>query len=30
VILVMAISAAGYISVRILGTRFGLSIAGLA
>jgi uncharacterized membrane protein (DUF4010 family) len=30
VILVMAISAAGYVSVRILGTRFGLSIAGLA
>lgn len=30
VILVMAISAAGYVAVRILGTRFGLSIAGLA
>ena len=30
VILVMAISAAGYIAVRILGARFGLPIAGLA
>jgi uncharacterized membrane protein (DUF4010 family) len=30
VILVMAISAAGYVAVRILGTRFGLPIAGLA
>src|SRR6185436_338071 len=30
VILVMAISAAGYILVRILGARFGLPIAGLA
>jgi uncharacterized membrane protein (DUF4010 family) len=30
VILVMAISAAGYILVRILGNRFGLAIAGLA
>jgi uncharacterized membrane protein (DUF4010 family) len=30
VILVMAISAAGYITVRVLGTRFGLPIAGLA
>ena len=30
VILVMAISAAGYISVRVLGVRFGLPIAGLA
>lgn len=30
VILVMAISAAGYIIVRLLGTRFGLPIAGLA
>ena len=30
VILVMAISAAGYILVRILGDRFGLAIAGLA
>jgi uncharacterized membrane protein (DUF4010 family) len=30
VILVMAISAAGYISVRVLGARFGLPIAGLA
>jgi uncharacterized membrane protein (DUF4010 family) len=30
VILVMAISAAGYILVRILGDRYGLAIAGLA
>ncbi|OIQ70930.1 hypothetical protein GALL_474540 [mine drainage metagenome] len=30
VILVMAISAAGYIAVRTLGDRFGLAIAGLA
>src|SRR5450631_3631972 len=30
VILVMAISAAGYIAVRILGPRFGVPIAGLA
>lgn len=30
VILVMAISAAGYILVRILGDRLGLAIAGLA
>jgi Predicted membrane protein len=30
VILVMAISAAGYILVRVLGARFGLPIAGLA
>ena len=30
VILVMAISAAGYVLVRILGARFGLPIAGLA
>ncbi len=30
VILVMAISAAGYIAVRMLGVRFGLPIAGLA
>ncbi len=30
VILVMAISAAGYIAVRTLGPRFGLPIAGLA
>ncbi|WP_291862590.1 MgtC/SapB family protein [Bradyrhizobium sp.] len=30
VILVMAISAAGYILIRLLGTRFGLPIAGLA
>jgi hypothetical protein len=30
VILVMAISAAGYIAVRLLGARFGLPIAGLA
>ena len=30
VILVMAISAAGYIAVRILGSRLGLPIAGLA
>jgi uncharacterized membrane protein (DUF4010 family) len=30
VVLVMAISGAGYIAVRTLGTRFGLPIAGLA
>ena len=30
VILVMAISAAGYVVVRMLGARFGLPIAGLA
>jgi uncharacterized membrane protein (DUF4010 family) len=30
VILVMAISAAGYIAVRMLGARFGLPIAGFA
>jgi uncharacterized membrane protein (DUF4010 family) len=30
VILVMAISTAGYVTVRILGVRFGLPIAGLA
>jgi uncharacterized membrane protein (DUF4010 family) len=30
VILIMAISAAGYIAVRMLGTKFGLPIAGLA
>jgi len=30
VILVMAISAAGYVAVRVLGARFGLPIAGLA
>ena len=30
VILVMAISAAGYVLVRMLGARFGLPIAGLA
>jgi len=30
VILVMAISAAGYVAVRALGARFGLPIAGLA
>jgi uncharacterized membrane protein (DUF4010 family) len=30
VILVMFISAAGYVAVRILGARFGLPIAGLA
>lgn len=30
VILVMAISAAGYVSVRALGARFGLPIAGFA
>jgi uncharacterized membrane protein (DUF4010 family) len=30
VILVMAISAAGYVAVRMLGARFGLPIAGLA
>ena len=30
VVLVMTISGAGYIAVRMLGTRFGLPIAGLA
>ena len=30
VILIMAISAAGYLAVRIVGARFGLPIAGLA
>src|SRR5665811_1735818 len=30
VVLIMAVSAAGYASVRILGARFGLPIAGLA
>jgi uncharacterized membrane protein (DUF4010 family) len=30
VVLVMAISAGGYIAVRLLGTRFGLPVAGLA
>jgi uncharacterized membrane protein (DUF4010 family) len=30
VVLVMAISGGGYIAVRLLGTRFGLPIAGLA
>jgi uncharacterized membrane protein (DUF4010 family) len=30
VILLMAISAAGYVAVRMLGARFGLPIAGLA
>jgi uncharacterized membrane protein (DUF4010 family) len=30
VILIMAISAAGYVAVRIVGARFGLPIAGLA
>lgn len=30
VILVMAISAAGYVAVRVLGARFGLPLAGLA
>lgn len=30
VILVMSISAAGYIAVRTLGARFGLAVAGLA
>jgi uncharacterized membrane protein (DUF4010 family) len=30
VVLVMAISAAGYFAVRLLGSRFGLPIAGLA
>ena len=30
VVLVMAISAAGYVAVRTLGARFGLPIAGLA
>jgi uncharacterized membrane protein (DUF4010 family) len=30
VVLVMAISGAGYIAVRLLGTRFGLPVAGLA
>ena len=30
VILIMAISTAGYVAVRLLGTRFGLPVAGLA
>jgi Predicted membrane protein len=30
VILIMAVSAAGYVAVRMLGARFGLPIAGLA
>lgn len=30
VVLVMAIGAAGYLAVRLLGSRFGLPIAGLA
>jgi len=30
VILIMAISAAGYLAVRLVGVRFGLPIAGLA
>lgn len=30
VILIMAISAAGYVAVRLLGARFGLPVAGLA
>jgi uncharacterized membrane protein (DUF4010 family) len=30
VILIMSISAAGYVAVRLLGARFGLPIAGLA
>jgi len=30
VILVMAIGAAGYVAVRLLGARFGLPVAGLA
>ncbi|HYP56712.1 MAG TPA: DUF4010 domain-containing protein [Beijerinckia sp.] len=30
VILVMAISASGYVAVRLLGARFGLPLAGLA
>ncbi|UFZ07806.1 MgtC/SapB family protein [Bradyrhizobium ontarionense] len=30
VILIMAISAAGYVAVRFLGARFGLPLAGLA
>jgi uncharacterized membrane protein (DUF4010 family) len=30
VILIMAISAAGHMAVRLLGTRFGLPVAGLA
>ncbi len=30
VILMMSISAAGYVAVRLLGTRFGLPLAGLA
>ncbi len=30
VILIMAISAAGYLAVRMVGSRFGLPIAGLA
>ncbi|MCC7364372.1 MAG: MgtC/SapB family protein [Dehalococcoidia bacterium] len=30
VVIVMAISAAGYVAVRLLGPRFGLPVAGLA
>lgn len=30
VILIMAISAAGYVAIRLLGSKFGLPIAGLA
>jgi uncharacterized membrane protein (DUF4010 family) len=30
VVLIMAISAAGYLAVRLLGSKFGLPIAGLA
>jgi uncharacterized membrane protein (DUF4010 family) len=30
VILIMAISAAGYVAVRLLGARFGLPVSGLA
>jgi len=30
VVLMMAVSAAGYIAVRVLGARFGLALAGLA
>lgn len=30
VVLVMAISAAGYVALRLLGARFGLPVAGLA
>ncbi|MGB8401388.1 MgtC/SapB family protein, partial [Bradyrhizobium sp.] len=30
VILIMAISSAGYVAVRLLGTKFGLPVAGLA